>query len=630
MKMMKRSKMTVLLSALLCAVLLLSSCGTSAAIPADDEETVQLPASEIISSVSSGASAAPSLDSTTAGDDDGDELTMSEALAVWKEYLLYDTPESSDVGTRVFNMENDSGVNFALTTSNRIAKYTVTVEADAHPNALTSYGVKSNHVYYEFVDLWTGKTIKSFDYSLAATAEHLPSYTADIRNVNSDFEIIQVTKTTPTPIYENETPAEGEQPLRYEDVYEVTFYAPDGTVLASGELGEHSIVREFSGSNYAIFSLAGKSYTVVDGEIVATCAEGMFTLPLVGWDLEYNGYRYWINGSEITVTDKASNVVVRYEGNSDNYCVLSNGNIYMCNWILCDEYALEYSYSTNYGSDTYKLLFEHTLIDVETGAVTHPDLGFVVTELVTNVNVENNNKVKGDLNIASVYRYADGKMDTLPTNLVLDGDMNVVATLPNVVPNQEGLLTRLGSNSWKLDTTVEYTTVSYLISSYGNLVLLPNGEEIDSLCNGFFMMNGDIYAYSPTAEPYIVIARDDLRQYRVFNGGNTLAILDTENVLKIYIVGSDGSITIRNDVYNVASLGSTFLDDAVLGFYYKSLGNTRPDFVDSTGHVLCSTELVSLPDYYVYSRDNYILLNEQTINGRTSYENVRIVLIYVK
>lgn len=628
MKMMKRSKMTVLLSALLCAVLLLSSCGTSAAIPADDEETVSLPASEMISSVSSGASAAPSLDSTTAGDD-GEELTMSEALAVWKEYLLYDEHESATVGTRVFNMESDSGVNFALTMNNRIAEYTVIVDDDALDFALTYYGVERNHVYYELVDLWTGKTIQSFDYSRAAVANNEPWYSVAIISIASDFEIARVTKVTYTPVYENETPAEGEAPLYYDAVYEVTFYAPDGTVLASGKNGEHSVVPNYLGYDYSIFSLAGKSYTVVDGEIVATCAEGMYTLPLVGWDLEYNGYRYWIddNYGEITVTDKASNVVVRYQGGWDEYYILSDGNIYLYNWSRYDEYVLEYSY---YYYDS-KCLIQHTLIDVETGAVTHPDLGFAVMELITNANAENNNGVKEGLNIASVYRYADGKMDTLPTNLVLDGDMNVVATLPNVVPNQSGLLTRMGGDSWKLDTTVgNYTTVSYLISSYGNLVLLPCDEDITQLCNGFFVMGGDIYAYSPTAEPYVVIDGEDLVQYRVFNGGNSLAILDDESVLTVYTLKPDGGITSNYGVHNVASLGYTYLDGAVLRFSYQSSSNTRPDFVDSTGRVLCSTELVSLPRYSVTSRDNYIILAEETINGHTSYVNVRSVLIYVK
>lgn len=627
MKMMKRSKLTVLLSALLCAVLLLSSCGTSAAIPADDEETVKLPASEIISSVSSGASAAPSLDSTTAGDD-GEELTMSEALAVWKEYLLYDEHESATVGTREFNLKDDSGVNFNLTTNSRIAVYTISVDADATNFALAYYGVKSNHVYYELVDLWTGKTIAKFDCSRDAVANHEPSYVVSIETIDNDFAVARVTKLTQTPVYENETPAEGEEPLYYEYVMADTFYAPDGTVLASGEYGEYDVDLNYLGYGYSIFTLAGKSYTVVDGEIVSTCAEGLFTLPLLGGDVEYNGYRYWIDDSSITVVDKASNVVASYRGSWDSYCILSNGNVYLSSVTYCDEHALNYSFSI-YAT---KILFEHTLIDVATGAVTHPELGFVVTELITNENAENNNKVKEGLNIATVYRYADGKMDTLPTNLVLDGDMNVVATLPNVVPNQKGLLTRMGGDSWKLDTAVgnNNTTLSYLVSSYGNLVLLPNGEDIYPLCNGFFMMNGDIYAYSPTAEPYVVIEREELLQYRVFNGGNSLAILDDEHVLTVYVVGSDGSITSCYGIHNVESLGYTYLDGAVLRFNYQSSSNTRPDFVDSTGRVLCSTEFVSLTMYYVTDRGDYVLFREETINGETHYVNVRSVLIYLK
>lgn len=622
MKMMKRSKMTVLLSALLCAVLLLSSCGTSAAIPSDDEETVKLPASEIISSVSSGASAAPSLDSTTAGGDDGEELTMSEALAVWKNYLLYEEPEKTTVDTYVFNVKEDGGVNFDFSWVSRIAQYTVTVDNDALDFAVNYYGVKRGTVYYRFVDLLTGKTVTQFEYSIDAAASNLPSYTADIEYISYDFAVLCVTKTTPTPVYANETPAEDEDPLYYDFVDTETFYAPDGTVLASGEAGKYDISIKYSGDQYTIFALAGKAYTVVDGEIVATCADGMETLPLVGWDFEYNGYRYWLDYYSIIVTDEASNIVACYDGDVNLYSlqVLSNGNIYFYTMKWCADDATEYSFC----EDGEKLLFEHTLINVETGTVTHPELGFGIVDLVTNFSAQNNNKVNDDLNIASVYRYADGKLDSTTTNLVLDGNMNVVATLPNVVPNQNGLLTRLGGDSWKLRTCVEYTTsVSYFISSNGNLILLPDDNDVDAICNGFFMFNGDIYTHYSD----LVVEATEWRGYHVFNSGNSIAILDDEDVLTVYTITSDGRVTSKS-VSDVAYISYDDLDDSVLSFYYKTLSgiSNRKGYVDATGNVLYSSNGDSY-DEFLY--DNYIVLRDMTLNG-TSYEDDRYVLIYVK
>ncbi|MBQ7363151.1 MAG: hypothetical protein IJW48_01735 [Clostridia bacterium] len=368
-------------------------------------------------------------------------------------------------------------------------------------------------------------------------------------------------KTTTLQLKEQEEGAEALDTAAvssYESKAAWSYYLPDGTLFLENLEG---VLTKRSVDNAAAAALGrylidceetGKTYLMEDGELVREFDyKAEYNVPVYDednctytWDsgymtknvddyayFEHNGNKYVITeelpatvrvgeltmflvqGMSIYVTDKDDKPLVSYETECygiTGYAVLSNGNIYTCEFELLARDAAEYDVLS--GED--KLNVHHKLINITDGSVTELDLGFKAAKLFNNTTKEINSflnyatleitdfgnptdallesaSVKDGYILAEIQKHEGGVLDGATTWAVLDESLNIVKELPAIIADQFTYPSFMDAETMIVSArTVGNEIINYAADlESGEMTLLPDTNalnRIQILNNGYF------------------------------------------------------------------------------------------------------------------------------------------------
>ena len=341
------------------------------------------------------------------------------------------------------------------------------------PLAVSSYESKTTYSYY-FTDakatlflekLESPLTRRSVENASAATAGR---YLLDCEELDKTFLM-----------------EDGElvREFAYNMEYNVPVYDEDSYCL--------------NGQGYAYFELGGNKYIVTES--------APLMMPM--GDL----YMYLVQSMTLTVIGENEKVLVDYKTECygiSGYAVLSNGNVFVCEFELLNRDATEYDILS--GED--KLNVHNKIINVADGSVTELELGFKASKLFNNTTKDINTfinygtlgmtnstdetllasaKVKDGYILAEIQKYKDGTLDLATTWAVLDENLSIVKELPAIVADQFTYPSFMDANTM----IVSARTVGNKLVYYGahiktgEISLLPTLNQLDDvqiLNNGYF------------------------------------------------------------------------------------------------------------------------------------------------
>jgi len=552
---MKRNKLTILIAVLLLGAMLLASCDNEPKGPSEPplfnevennfSETVGAWA-EYISYVAPEKTPVYKADKILSGLDN-EALVYDEIIVVVEETENFKTvtPEAPAEGTEPVEPEE-----VKISTAKTIKWYNKnTGELVKTLNQLTAeqFDVEGTQKYDETVD-----PTKLIWYEIV----YEDQYTGLIR-----------VKTTTRHLKEQE---EGAEPLdtkavlSYESKATWSYYLPDGTLFLENlenVLSKRSVdnaAAALAGRYLIDCEETGKTYLMENGELVREFDYKMeYNVPVYDEDnctytwipgilggatqepddyayFELNGNKYvvkedlpvtknvgkltifLVQGMSIYVTDKDDKALVNYETECygiTGYAVLSNGNIYTCEFELLPQDAEEYDIIS--GED--KLNVHHKLINITDGSVTELDLGFKAAKLFNNTTKEINSflnyttleitdfgnptgallenaEVKDGYILAEIQKYEGGVLDGATTWAVLDESFNIVKELPAIIADQFTYPSFMNADTMIVSArTVGNEIINYAADlKTGEITLLPDTSEltgIELLNNGYYWNN---------------------------------------------------------------------------------------------------------------------------------------------
>lgn len=369
----------------------------------------------------------------------------------------------------------------------------------------------------------------------------------------------------------------------YETVETYSYYDKTGKAIAT-DLEEQGTV------NGEFMTLGDKTYVVRDGEIIKTFNAGEeYNLPKFNKDSQIElinigsmtdpivsaqGYAYYEQGDygycireaapqltkfgdfyltlfpsvQIEIV-KDYDVVLDYVSDAYaimSYTVLSNGNVYICEYRQLNAGATEYDVI----SGEMKFDIVHVVLDVATGTINTVDKDFVAQKLYTNATPEMKTlncqvtmgdvvggcKVKDGYALAQIQKMANGSISGEVVYAVLDAELNIVAELPAIIANQFGYVGFLTEDKMLLNTNAigEYEEDSHSIYyvadvTTGDLELYLSQYEqigVEYIDNGFIYedvvydyqwnelkdLSDDDYEYY-VIDGKLLIQEDDERPY---------------------------------------------------------------------------------------------------------------------
>lgn len=417
----------------------------------------------------------------------------------------------------------------------------------------------------------TGAFIKSFTSVIAekTLVEGVLKYDETVNpldliryDISYDENGLIMVKTTTLALVEQEEAAEGEEvePLdlkavsSYTEETVISYYYADGSLfldkldselvyrpvdnisammagrylLDSKELGKTflmengAVVREFAykmeynipvydaestnvnGSGYAYFEKNGNKYVVKE--------DAPTYIPM--GEL----YLYLVQGMSINVTDKDDKVLVNYTASCygiSGYVVLSNGNIFICEFELLNRDATEYDIIS--GED--KLNVHNKLISIADGSVTELDINFKASKLFNNTTKEiktfmnyatlgiesdmehtllDSASVKEGYILAEIQKYEAGNLDAATTWVVLDESFNIVKELPTIIADQFTYPSFMSANVMVISARTVGNKLVYYGADVktGEITLLPSLnslQKVQVINNGYFW-NKKVYS----------------------------------------------------------------------------------------------------------------------------------------
>ncbi len=420
--------------------------------------------------------------------------------------------------------------------------------------------------------------------------------------------LIIVQKTT-YQLRKAEEPEEGEEAeivdpalvSNYEEVITWSIYDKHGKVLHQDlpidevEFEQREVSEMDEWKTQKLVSIADKTYLIHDGEIIRTFERGtQYDVPEYlsanqSAYFQYGNYGYYVvEGQpevmqigdfymarvpsvsfEIINADKE--LVWKYDTKSYHvagYSVLSDGDIYLCEYKMLDATA------TDYDIENQGMKFEvlHSRIDVETGEVTKLEKEFVVSKIYNNVTPEmdtllnnattaevlGNCTVKDGYMLAQIQIYTDGVLDSNSLVVVLDEEMNVVATLPKILENQFGYVGFLDSDTMLVNTiTTDNKSIYYMANTAtGDVELYFNANTQQGIqyIKGGFIYRNKIYDYDWNV---VYDMTNDYEEYRTYSyevKGNTVYIMETKEVTALE--GTEYQTTVMVGYFTGGSYGT--------------------------------------------------------------------------
>ncbi len=486
-------------------------------------------------------------DNSGSGKEDGEQTAQQEEAAMnevykeridkWMQYVEYDEPEAVK-SYELKKLKSKSEYQYEYY-EKIVLLYDTVTEEDVTTKA------------YELYSTLTGNKILSF------TAKNYTAVEKTADDVNYDVRVganyIETVKWTYKlrDALEGETEVDATLPENYEETITYSYYDLEtGKAIATG-LKDVAIERE----NYV--DIDDKTYLFDDGKIVATFEKGMeYALPsfntenmqIVPGDYdEYvcftqGDYTYRIDEAEYTAMQvgdvamaifpgvsvhvyKGEELVASYETDCytvSGYGVMSNGNVYVCEYRQLSDVATEYD--LDLGGMKFDVV--HTVVDVATGAVNTVENAFVTSRVYTdataqiktsaNVNttiltsantldeiLDRNNhiqgmKVKDGYVLAEVQKYENGALTGNSVYAVLNAStLEIVEELPKILASQFGYAGFVAENEMLFATkTPDNTIVRYTVNTQtGDLKLFTkNSYSIDAF-DGGFLYDDVVYDY---------------------------------------------------------------------------------------------------------------------------------------
>ncbi len=646
---MKNKRLLSLIALLLIAALLLASCSDSDGGKQDSEGDLP-PEGGIVT-------------------------PLTEAAGKWTEYISYVAPEATPIYTAT-KIESDENsiinvlMDFVVVVN--VEEVYVTPEAEpADPGDGSNDPVApdpiltENKIITKWFNKFTGALVKTFVDRIPVVSGGKVDESIDLtETVEYDFDydngtglievgILNYTLKEPEPVPDGEDPVEPDlyAVSSYDEVYTYDYYYADGTEFKRG-LGERLSVRYVD--NYAAYEAGrylvdseelGKTYLMEDGKIVREFGYMLeYNVPVYDEDsinyagmgyayFEKNGNKYLIRedahqamplgdiylvlvpGITINVTDANDSALADYASDCyaiAGYAVLSNGNIYVCEYELLNADAQEYDIKS--GED--KLNVNHKIISITDGSVTALDKSFKVSKIfndttgdirsfinLTTMEVTDpedidsallqNVDVDDGYMLAEIQKYADGALDPNTVFAVLNESLEIVAELPKLITNQFTYPSFLDADTMVVSTRTANNHIIYygIDTADGNVFLLPNLSELTNIVPvtyGYVWFDVDYYGNVEGCKVYDVdwkLLRDftaddgiddvDYVDFRVINGSLYFharrdTLVENEynyDVLKLDITRSvydsgDVYYALQNPVISAAKLDE--FDDALI------------------------------------------------------------------
>ena len=333
------------------------------------------------------------------------------------------------------------------------------------------------------------------------------------------------------------------------------YYDQDGKLLVEG-LESHDFEVVSTGSAYqTIIRIGDKYFLTKDGEIVADLGSEMQVRLDFGVD-EYNGLQYRWTDSTVQVLDTATNRITvdwcfgDYFGQRIGYLAtytLGNGNILFqknC-YTLDDEGFL-------FGSDYYAPIY--VLVDVKTGeireitptcAIGGVTYEYSIYSLLNNANNRNTGLTLKDDNhqLAEIYLISDGIAAPKTTLVILDSELQVVATLDRFLQDQAGIHGVLENGDLLIYADAyTYYTVDVNKNDSQRLRLFVDPDRIVATIPGGFLAKDGIL-YNDSLKPLVNVSQT-YSEY--FFSADGLKAWSTEDRCYHYLgINSAGELVIK-------------------------------------------------------------------------------------
>ena len=579
---MKHSNIVVFLSLLLVAIMVFSSCSGSAVIPKDDAQLNNAPKEDIIIELLD--------ESKPAGPDEAlkseiaaNKTAMANAVAKWQEYVGFKqnslVADETAIGKDLMN--NYTRVTFDTSSLPLIIARAEQDVWDATAGETGDYVLSHKRVlvYNLYKENFEEPVFDSGDYK---DFEQTPeaNYTEYLISTNSNISGFRVLKTEHIAKYEasQENP-ETQVFKEYEVKYSTTFYT---TKAIEPTVEENKLWSCYYGSGYYEVAIGDKVYAINrEGEILKTFDKGLeYTLP-VNADYEKNGLRYYYEDEYVYVLDENFAPVSSYSFLADcdemDWEVLPNGNIFV-----------QYSKALDDNAESFDIEIEGVKFDViqhlynvKTGAVSELELGYVVVDDIYDSD-STEFAIKNEENfIVEAVKYTKGgsySETSASSILVLKGDFELVAELPEIIENQTGMPKFVALNKDIVSTKFAGVDRNYnvLVSADGNYELLPYGVNFGKTT---FRYDGETCIYTTGSYNEFSTPFENYSVLTTFNGGTTsLLKAKNSNYVKFYYYSESEGRYLTKDVYAkgyVKTVGSLILLDHGNGQYvwYDAAGN---------------------------------------------------------
>ncbi len=626
---MKNRKLIVFVSALLFAVMALSSCTGSAALPNNDalandpmhENSVILTDGEGVSLLSS-----------------ADTLSASGKLAVWQKYLKYNAKSLDAVTSDSTSFSSDKRYY-------RDGNYGVVVQYE-DKETVGAYEELWKSIFEQTIKVYNifGKDEPIFTYKnnyVTNIEDRTEVYSdATIARVNTDvyydYGIFYVEYENWDAVYEELPEGSTETPeiigYTLEEMY-YEFYLADGTFLGKTE---NSWDYDTS-STYCTktFILNGDAYVLDNyGNFIKKVKDILYTedpfleATLGSAEMTKIGGYYFVEDyyeDGYVIFDLNGSYVGKYKGESQVEIFLPNGNVLMQDVIEVNEGATVYDVY-NYANDKkYNVVTK--VFDVASGKTTEVDFAYKI-ETYYDAMSAGNTVLAGDCAVIEAYTFEKQMYSSELTYVALNSDLTVKEILPEIIPNQVGLVKMCDADTTLIPATMyggdsefyyrvtdgSFFAYDYIIKApYPGMLIVDAEDEDGNYCRDLIDYSGKVIVHD--------FEYNNINYMRNENGEPVsllLRVYDEEDertslVLCYYDAANDSVVskTIAAVDADDARISNTYsyLDGrvmCVITYDYED-ENYYVKFINAKGDILANfySDYASSSSSFSYSYDEY-------------------------
>ena len=493
--MKKRTQLIMILSALLSLAMLFASCSSGTEAEKEttsNTETTQ--ATETSEETEVETEETVEVPEPTPSDEVVDYTSI---INKWFEHLNFTAPslEAGLQSTSLFTTGVDDQTGYGgnrvertATVGGKLGVYKVVTDSKAL-NAAYEYK-DARSIKYSIYNMETGAVIKEltapgYFVENAGTQDYYE--VALLRNVvNNNY--LGIAKITYAVYNANKLDAAGLPAPGY--VYTYTYINTKGEVMYTGTEDTTWEVVSTEGS-ISVVELNGKLYACTNNDIFYEFAEGENLRHLAYLPTEYNGYRYYFNGNKVQVANDKYELVADIDVNATvsnvTFDILGSGNVLVRGSVLVYDEDADYESSNAYTA----------VLDVTTGELKEIETDFVIKSVITNYNTEKGISLKNSAHMyAEITKFADGKLASETEAVILDENLAVVATLPNFVKNQLGVVNVLKNGNLVVKAQTIGDTLYYSVDidndDAAKVTLYADVQVSEDIVGGF-VTNGVIY-----------------------------------------------------------------------------------------------------------------------------------------